>query len=146
MTTIKRSIWVPYTTAEMYMLVDNIERYPEFLPWCKATAIHSRNANEVQASITVAKGAVQQSFTTLNRLQVSKMIEVRLVKGPFRHLQGYWRFDAADPTGSQITFDLEFEFSSKLIALTVGPVLQKVAESFIDAFHQRAKDIYGDRT
>lgn len=147
MTVIKRKITVPYTPAEMFALVDDIERYPEFLPWCRAAVVHSRTADTVHASISVAKGGVHQQFSTLNRLQQNKMIELRLVEGPFRHLHGFWRFDL-DPNhegGCIVQLDLEFEFSSKLISITVGPVLEKIAESFIDAFWARAKEIYGDR-
>lgn len=143
MTSIKRSLLVPYTAEEMFELVDNIEQYPNFLPWCQATTVHTRDVDEVRATIVVAKSGIRQSFTTVNRLQKNKMIEVRLVEGPFRHLQGYWLFESVGEKGCQVTFNLEFEFSSKLIGLTVGPVLQKIAESFIDAFHLRAKEIYG---
>jgi ribosome-associated toxin RatA of RatAB toxin-antitoxin module len=141
---VKRSILVPYTPDKMFELVNDIEGYPNFLPWCKATTVHSRSEDEVRASITVAKSGIQQTFTTLNRLQPNKMIEVRLINGPFRHLQGFWQFDGVGENSCQISFDLEFEFSSKLLALTVGPVLEKIAGSFIDAFHQRAKEIYGE--
>jgi ribosome-associated toxin RatA of RatAB toxin-antitoxin module len=143
MTTIKRSLLVTYTPTQMFELVNAIEQYPEFLPWCKSTTVHSRTEEEVRASIVISKKGVQQSFTTLNRLQPNKMIEVRLIEGPFRRLQGYWHFEAVGEEGCQITFNLEFEFTSKLIGFTVGPLLEKVAHSFIDAFHQRAKEVYG---
>jgi len=143
MTVINKSALLPYSAAQMFALVDEIEAYPQFLPWCKSTLVHHRTLNEVRASIQVAKGGIQHSFTTLNRLQQDKVIELRLVEGPFRHLEGFWRFEPVGNEGCRIHFDLEFEFSNKLIALTVGPVLQKMAESFIDAFSKRAKEIYG---
>ena len=143
MKTIKQSVLVPYTPAQMFKLVDTIEQYTEFLPWCKSTIVHSRTANEVEASIYFMKGGIQQSFTTLNRLLQDEHIEVRLVKGPFKHLEGAWRFEAIGETGCRVSFDLELEFSSKLISLTIGPVIQKGIESYIEAFCERAKAIYG---
>ena len=143
MTAINKSALLPYSVAQMFALVNEIEAYPQFLPWCKSTVVHHRTHDEVRASIQIAKGGVQHAFTTLNRLQQDKMIEMRLVEGPFRHLEGFWRFEPVGNEGCRVKFDLEFEFSNKLISLTVGPVLQKIAESFIDAFSERAKEIYG---
>ena len=145
MASIKKTALVGYTPAQMFKLVDDIEEYPGFLPWCKSTVVHSRTEDEVKATITVTKSGIQHSFTTLNRLIHPKMIEVRLYEGPFRHLEGFWRFDSimdGEQEGCQVSFDLEFEFSNKFIGLTVGPVLQKIAETFVDAFCQRAKEVY----
>lgn len=143
MKTIRKSVLVPYTPAQMFRLVNAVEAYPEFLPWCKSTIVHSRTTEEIKASVYFAKGAVQQSFTTLNRLLQDEEIEVRLVEGPFRHLEGSWRFEAVGEAGCRVSFDLELEFSNKLMALTVGPVIQKGIESYIEAFCERAKVIYG---
>lgn len=143
MKTIKKSVLMPYTPAQMFKLVDAIEQYPEFLPWCKSTTVHSRTTNEVKASVYFMKGGIQQSFTTLNSLLQDEQIEMRLIQGPFRHLEGLWRFEAIGETGCRVSFDLELEFSSKLISLTVGPVIQKGIESYIEAFCERAKVIYG---
>ncbi len=146
MTLISRNALVPYSVEEMYALVDDIESYAMFLPWCKSTEVLSRDDNEVQASIEIARGALNKSFTTLNRLQKNKMIEMRLLKGPFKHLQGYWRFDALkDKSASKISLDLEFEFESKLIAFAVGPVFNQIGNSMVDAFCKRAVEVYGER-
>jgi len=145
-TLISRNALVPYSVAEMYALVDDIETYSTFLPWCRSTEVLSRDELEVQASIEIAKGALNKSFTTLNRLQKNKMIEMRLVEGPFKHLQGYWRFDSLkDNSASKISLDLDFEFESKLIALAVGPVFNQIANSMVDAFCKRAVEVYGER-
>ena len=143
MAVVHKSVLLPFSAEQMFALVNEIEAYPQFLPWCKSTVVYHRTQDEVRASILIAKSGVQHSFTTLNRLQQDKMIEMRLVEGPFRHLEGFWRFEPVGSEGCRIYFDLEFEFSNKLISLTVGPVLQKIAESFIDAFTERAKEIYG---
>lgn len=143
MAIIRKDAWVPYTSAQMFELVDKVEDYPYFLPWCQETTIYSRGDKEVKARIVVAKGAIRHSFSTVNHLQKPKVIDVHLLEGPFRRLEGSWRFETAERGGCNIHFHLEFEFSNKLINLTAGPILQKAAGSFIEAFCQRAKEIYG---
>jgi len=145
MTVIKQSVLVPYTAAEMYELVNDIEHYPEFLPWCERTEVQSRGDDEVRARIHAKKGGIHHSFSTINRMQKDKMITIRLLEGPFRHLEGFWRFDDIQNQGCRVTFDLEFEFSNKLINLTAGVFLQKTANIFIDAFCERAKIRYGKK-
>lgn len=143
---ISRNALVPYDVAEMYQLVEDIETYPQFLPWCRTTEVLSRNDEEVHASIEIAKGALNKSFTTVNRMQKNKMIEMRLVKGPFKHLQGFWRFDPLkNSKACKITFDLDFEFDNKLIALAIGPVFNQIANSMVESFSKRAVEVYGER-
>ncbi len=143
---ISRNALVPYTVEEMYQLVDDIESYPQFLPWCRSTEVITRNDQEVKASIEIAKGALNKSFTTLNRMQPNKVIEVRLVKGPFKRLEGFWRFDALkDSQACKISFDLDFEFESKLIALAAGSIFSQIANTMVDAFTKRAVEVYGER-
>jgi len=145
-TLISRNALVPYSVAEMYKLVDDIETYADFLPWCRSSDVFSRDANEVKASIEIARGAFNKSFTTLNRLQQNKMIEMRLIKGPFKHLNGFWRFDALkDESACKISLDLDFEFENRLLALAVGPVFSQIANSMVDAFCKRAMEVYGER-
>lgn len=143
MASISRSALVPYSARRMYLLVDDIESYPLFLPWCRTTEVISRKNDEVKASIEIARGAVNRSFTTCNRLQKDKMIEMRLVEGPFRHLQGFWRFDSLSEDACKVMLDLEFEFAGKLLDMTIGPVFNQIANTLVDAFCQRAKEVYG---
>lgn len=146
MPAVNRHALVPYTPAEMFGLVDDVEAYPDFLPWCREARVLVRTEDEVRATIELAKGAVRKAFTTHNRLQKDKMIEMRLVEGPFRHLDGFWRFDALDGGGScRVSLDLEFEFSSKVLAIAIGPVFNQIANSLVDAFARRAREVYGDR-
>ena len=142
---INKSALVPYTAHEMYSLVDDIEAYPEFLPWCGASEVLKRDEDEVRASILLSRSGLNKSFTTLNRLQSGKMIEMRLIEGPFRHLEGFWRFESLSESASKIMFDIEFEFSNKLLAMTVGPVFSQVTNTIVDAFTKRAVEIYGKR-
>jgi len=145
-TLISRNALVPYSVEEMYQLVDDIESYAEFLPWCKSTDVMSRDENEVTASIEIARGALNKSFTTLNRMQHNKIIEMRLIKGPFKHLEGFWRFDALkDASASKISLDLDFEFESKIVAFAAGSVFNQIANSMVDAFCKRAVEVYGER-
>lgn len=143
MPTISKSALVPHSAAEMYRLVDGITDYPEFLPWCGGAREHARNDDEVRASVEIAYGAIHKSFTTLNRLQKNKMIEMSLVDGPFKHLHGFWRFDVLNDTASKVTLDLEYEFSNRLVSMALGPAFNQIANSMVDAFVQRAAVVYG---
>ncbi len=145
MQTISRSALVPYSASEMFSLVDNIIAYPEFLPWCSKSNEIERDIDEVHASIEINKGVLRKSFSTCNRIQKNKMIEMRLKEGPFKHLQGFWRFDQLGDEGCRISLDLQFEFSNRLLGMTVGPIFSQIANSMVDAFNQRAHQIYGQR-
>lgn len=140
---ISRSALVPYTPEQMYSLVDAINDYPNFLPWCRSAIEHARDEDQVKASIEIAKGAVNKSFTTLNRLQNNKTIEMQLVDGPFRHLHGFWRFEALEGNACKVMLDLDFEFSNKLVSLAIGPIFNQVANTLVDSFVTRARQVYG---
>lgn len=143
MATVKKSALVLYSAANMYALVSDIEAYPQFLPWCRSTHILSRNEDEVRATIEMVKGGVHKSFTTCNRMQRHKMIDIRLLEGPFKRLEGYWRFEPLRADASKISLDMEFEFSNHLLRMAVEPVFKQIANSLVDAFCKRARDLYG---
>ena len=145
MATIKKSALILYSAAEMYALVSDIEAYPEFLPWCRSTQVLSRSEDEVRAVIEMVKGRVHKSFSTINRMQHHKMIDIRLLEGPFRRLEGYWRFDPLRADASKVSLDMEFEFASPLLRMAVEPVFKQIANSLVDAFCKRAMDLYGRR-
>lgn len=142
---IQRSAVVPYTPAQMYSLVDNVPDYSVFLPWCSGARELRRDADLVEAAIDISKAGLHKTFTTLNRLQKDKMIEMRLVDGPFRHLHGFWRFEPLGDRGCKVSLDLQFEFSSKILGLTVGPVFNQIGNTLVDAFCQRAEVVFGKR-
>ncbi|MBA2657771.1 MAG: type II toxin-antitoxin system RatA family toxin [Tatlockia sp.] len=144
MTVVKKSRVVLYSCEQMYNLVNEVERYSEFLPYCSESTVHHRDEDEVQATLVIAAAGMNKSFTTNNRLQVNKMIEIRLVSGPFSHLEGFWRFDE-EPEGCRISFDLEFEFAGRMFSMFLGPVFEQVTDKMVDAFCSRAEDIYGSR-
>ena len=142
MTVVKKSRVVSYSCEQMYDLVNDIERYGEFLPYFSQSVVHHRDEDEVQATLCIAAAGVNKSFTTRNRLQKNKMIEIRLVDGPFSHLEGFWRFDDVDD-GCLIAFDLEFSFAGSIFSMLLGPVFEQVTDKMVDAFCDRAKALYG---
>lgn len=141
---INRSAIVPYSPEQMYELVNRVEDYPAFLPWCDAATIHSRDEDEVSATLVLSWHGLQKSFTTCNRLQHNKMIEVRLVEGPFHNLEGFWRFEPLGDEACKVILDLEFEFAGRLISMAFGPVFHQVANTLVDSFVKRAQEVYGD--
>lgn len=145
MTTINRSALVPYSAAEMYRLVDDIPAYAEFLPWCKAAEEVTRDEDEVTGRLDLAYSGMEKSFTTRNRIHKDKLIEMRLVEGPFKHLEGFWRFDPLGEQACKVSLDLEFEFSNRLVGMAMGPVFSQIANTLVDAFSKRAEQVYGKR-
>lgn len=145
MTTLSRHAIVPYSANEMYRLVSDIESYPDFLPWCGSANVLSADEEVVEASIGIDYKGVKKSFTTRNRLQKDKTMEMHLVDGPFRKLQGFWRFEALDDSACKVALDLEFEFSNRLVAMTIGRVFNDIAGKLVDSFSQRADALYGKR-
>lgn len=139
---ISRKEIVSYTTEQMYTLVNDISAYPEFLPWCIESTVHHQDEDEIKASLVISGAGLHKSFTTHNRLQKNKMIEMRLIDGPFKHLEGFWRFDYTPEQQCQISFDLEFEFAG-LFGFALGPVFQHMTSTLIDSFCKRAETVYG---
>lgn len=145
MTVINKTALVPYSASEMYDLVDDIAAYPSFLPWCGSSEVLERNDDEVRASIELSRSGIRKTFTTVNRLQTGKMIEMRLIEGPFKHLEGYWRFQPLSDTACKVMFDIEFEFSNKILSMTIGPLFSQITNTLVDAFASRAVEVYGKR-
>lgn len=143
---ISKSALLPYSASEMFALVTDIASYPEFLPWCGAARIITQEGEQLTASIDIAYKGVNKSFTTRNLMQRNKLLEMRLVDGPFKHLQGYWCFQALDEVSSKVNLDLEFEFSNPLVGMLIGPVFEHIANTLVESFHQRAVELYGPRS
>lgn len=143
MADIMKSALVGYSAAQMFELVDAVEKYPEFLPWCGGTRLLHRDQTLTRATILINYHGVKQSFTTENAKRPPGLMEIRLVEGPFRHLDGTWRFLDLGGRGCKIEFRLHYEFSSKLLEKLVGPVFNYVANTFVDAFTRRARQVYG---
>ena len=142
MSVIHRSAIVPYSTAQMYALVNDIARYHEFVPYCVSSDVHSQTDDEIRATLTLSAKGVKKSFSTLNRLQKNRMMEIEMVDGPFKYLTGFWKFNDCGNNQSEVILDLEFELSNKMFAMMFGSVFQKVSSSLVDAFVMRAKEMY----
>ena len=143
MSQVNKSALVPYSAEQMYKLVDDVSSYQQFLPWCGASEEISREGNVVVGSVTISKGSVKKSFTTKNILTKNEQIEIILVDGPFKKLQGFWRFTELKPGACKVSLDLEYEFSSKILGVVVGPVFNQVANTMVDSFVKQARVVYG---
>jgi ribosome-associated toxin RatA of RatAB toxin-antitoxin module len=141
----EKSVLVEYSATQMYALVADVARYPEFLPWCGGAQVLSQDGALVHAQISIDFRGIRQRFSTENRQNEPELIEMKLVDGPFRELDGSWRFKALGEHACRIDFRLHYEFSSKLLEKLVGPVFHYISNSFVDAFVKRASGIYGTR-
>ncbi len=128
----------------MFVLVDDVTAYPEFLPWCKSAEVHGQSDEVVEATLELQKGAISKTFTTRNSRREFESIDLVLVGGPFKHLQGGWRFKDLGDDGSKVTLDLEFEFESRLTDMMFGPFFEEICNSLVDAFSKRAAVVFGD--
>ena len=145
MTKISKATVVPYTPEEMYVLVNDIESYPAFLPWCSAAKILTQQDESLTATLSLALGKIKQSFTTENTMQDGSRIEIQLIEGPFKHLSGYWKFNPEDEQSCHIQLHMNFEFKNKIIKHTLGKACYKVMDSLVESFAQRAQQVYGNR-
>jgi ribosome-associated toxin RatA of RatAB toxin-antitoxin module len=146
MTVINKSALVIHSPEQMFHLVDNINDYPEYLPWCDNSEELHRKDNQVEARIDISHSGFKKSFSTRNKLSSFDSIEMELLEGPFKYLIGTWSFEAlgdkTEPQGCKISLHLEFEFTSKIVGMTFGKVFGKIASSMVDSFTDRANKIY----
>ena len=142
---VTKSVLVGYSAEQMFALVDAVEAYPQFLPWCSGTDVLDRDETRMRATIHVNYHGAKQSFTTENTKEPPRSLKVTLVQGPFRILDGEWRFFALNESACKIDFRLHYEFASKLLERLVGPVFGYIANTMVDAFVKRADKIYGAR-
>ena len=143
MATITRNTEVRYSQRQMFELVNDIEAYPRFLPWCQKSQILVRDDKMVEAELEVAWSGMHKSFTTRNQLVPYERIDLHLVSGPFRHLEGIWRFVEIPNEGCRVHLDLEFEFAGGFLDKLFQPIFHHMANSMVDLFCKRAVDIYG---
>ena len=146
MPSVKKSVLVPYSAAEMFELVDRIELYPQFLPWCGGTQALETRADGKTARIDIHYRGVRAHFTTDNVVRAGESIVITLRDGPFRHLHGEWRFSPLAPDACKVELALAYEFATHLLERAVGPVFGHIANTFIDAFVRRAEAIYPRRS
>ncbi|HXR55865.1 MAG TPA: type II toxin-antitoxin system RatA family toxin [Casimicrobiaceae bacterium] len=139
---VTKSVLVPYAPSQMFELVDRVELYPQFLPWCGGTEVLAQQDNRKTARIDIDYHGVRAHFTTANVNHPPESIIVMLKDGPFRHLHGEWRFRALGEHGCKVEFDLAYEFATSLLDRVIGPVFSHIANTFIDAFVKRAENVY----
>jgi ribosome-associated toxin RatA of RatAB toxin-antitoxin module len=139
---ISRSAIVEHSAGEMFALVDDIESYPRFLPWCSAAKVEERTPAQARATLTVGMRGLRQSFTTQNELQPGEGMEMRLVQGPFRHFAASWRFKPLSGEACSVEFSLEYEMAGPL-ARILEPIFDRIADTMVDAFKRRAGELYG---
>jgi len=129
----------------MFALVDDVDAYAEFLPWCRYSAVLKRTDDMVEAELELHKGAISKTFSTRNRLRLNEAIDIALLGGPFRRLDGGWRFGQLGTEGCKVTLQLEFEFESRVVDLMFGAFFEDTCNSLVDAFISRAGEVYGTR-
>ncbi len=129
----------------MFELVAEVDKYPEFMPWCGGAQVLSRTDEEMRASITISFAGLRQTFTTHNTHHFPKSIHLSLVDGPFSALEGHWEFQPLGDDACKVLFTMEYAFSNRGLELIVGPVFNRIATSFIDAFTQRAEHLYAPK-
>jgi ribosome-associated toxin RatA of RatAB toxin-antitoxin module len=140
---VDRNAMVPYSAEQMYALVDDVEAYPEFLPWCAASVLQSRTTEEFIASLTIGYGALNSAFTTRNLLRPPHSMTMQLQDGPFRLLEGRWEFEQLGDSGCEVKLRVEFEFSSAVQDMLFGKTFETICNELIGAFIKRAHMLYG---
>ncbi|MGA9573729.1 MAG: type II toxin-antitoxin system RatA family toxin [Lysobacterales bacterium] len=139
---ILRSALVTYSAMDMYKLVENVPFYPQFLSWCTATKVHEQDDHFQKASLTVVVAGIKQNFTTLNTLHSGEKVEMRLFEGPFRNLQGEWRFVPLGEDGCKISLELDFEMNAGPMSKMFGKGFGRIADRLVDDFCKRAEKVY----
>jgi ribosome-associated toxin RatA of RatAB toxin-antitoxin module len=147
---VKRSVLIWYSPREMFELVAGVERYPQFLPWCERAEVVERHADGVTARLHLAKGGVRHAFTTRNRHVPGREVRVALVDGPFSELEGTWQFvplarAGNDASACRIELDLRYAFANLALEGLVSPVFDRIANTLVDSFVQRAEQVHGAR-
>lgn len=143
---VNKSVLIWYTPAEMFALVTDVARYPEFLPWCDHAKVLETTSAGVIAEIGISMAGVRQTFVTRNTHEEGRRVVLDLVKGPFSQLSGDWRFDPVgddQERAARVSLQLDYGFDSKALAMLVGPIFDRIAATLMDAFVKRAEQVYG---
>ncbi|MEQ1516072.1 MAG: type II toxin-antitoxin system RatA family toxin [Usitatibacteraceae bacterium] len=140
---VEKSALVPFSTAQMFALVDDVERYPEFLPWCGGTRILARDALTTVATIEINYRGIRQSFTTSNTKQGYERMQIALTEGPFKQLDGEWEFTQLGDAGCKVALRMDYAFASSVLETAIGPVFGFITGNMIESFVTRADNLYG---
>jgi len=137
---VKRSALIAESPARMYELINDIERYPEFVPWCTAARVDSRKDTEVVATLMIKRGPLRAEFTTRNLLEPGKRVLMQFVSGPFRVLEGLWTLTALGDLGCRVELEMRFEFANRVAGTLFESLFEDTAASLVDAFVKRARE------
>ncbi len=143
MTSVRKSVLVSHSAQRIYNLVEKVEDYPQFLPWCNMSEVHNRSGLEMQATVGIGLHGINQQFTTLNTHKPGREIKIKLISGPFSKLSGVWTFTKLREDACKVELNLDYEFASGLLDKLIAPVFDPIAASLIDAFVARADKVYG---
>ena len=134
---------LPYTPEQVYAVVADVDRYPEFLPWCKAARVTRRDGDTFEADLVIAFKMFRERFTSKVRLTPKSGVDVQYVEGPFKYLNNHWRFEPAPGGGSVVDFYVDFEFRSKMLQALIGVLFNEAVRRMVGAFEGRAHQLYG---
>ena len=143
MAVVEKSVLIERTALQMFELVDRVEDYPKFLPWCGGTELLERTDSKTAARIHISYHGLKAHFATENAKEVPNWMNIALREGPFRKMDGRWKFTPLGETACKIDFRLQYEFSSKILEKALGPVFHHIANTFVESFVKRAQQIYG---
>ncbi len=139
---VERSALVPYPAERMFELVDDVESYPEFLPWCADARVLERREERMRAELVVARAGIRHAVRTENARRRPEHIELHLLDGPFSHFEGRWRFTRLAADASKVALHLEFEYSGRMVRFALGPFFNRAADTLVDAFCERAHALH----
>ena len=143
MAIVEKSVLIGHSAAKMYALVADVDAYPQFLPWCSGTEVKQLDANRAAATLHVNYHGLRVHFTTENEMEEGALIDMKLLNGPFKHLDGYWRFIPLAEQACKIEFQLRYELSGKLMEKIAGPVFNHISNTLVEVFVKRAHALYG---
>ncbi|APC97989.1 type II toxin-antitoxin system RatA family toxin [Pseudofrancisella aestuarii] len=143
MNTVNKSAVVNYTCHQMYTLVNDVRSYPEFLPMCYDIEIFEENETEVKAALKIKSGFVKLDFSTHNTMVPDSKVDLKLMNGPFKSLNGHWTFEPIEENKScRVSLEMDFAFENKFVEMALGPVFKGLANKMLDAFCKRAEEVY----
>lgn len=143
MAVVEKSVLIARSAQQMFDLVDRVEEYPDFLPWCGGTELLARTETVTAARIHINYRGIKAHFATENPKVAPSRMDIQFREGPFRRLDGGWRFTALGDAGCKVEFRLNYEFSSKILEKAFGPVFNHIVGTFVDSFVKRAHQVYG---
>jgi len=142
MAQVQKTVLIQHSASRMYALVDDVRKYPEFLPWCGGVDLNIQDEHTTSATLHIDYHGIHQKFTTVNHKDYPSLMEIKLKDGPFKHLEGIWRFIELSEDACKIEFMLNYEFANSILEKIIAPVFSHIANTFVDGFVARADEIY----